>query len=117
MHEDRLIDYLELPSKDLAATRRFFGKVFGWHFTDYGEEYTAFNSTAMQGGFYLNDKVSLTATGGALVIFYCRNLEEVKQQIEQADGKIIKPIFEFPGGKRFHFTEPGGSEFAVWSDQ
>lgn len=31
-------------------------------------------------------------------------------------GNIVKPIFAFPGGRRFHFTDPSGNEYAVWSD-
>jgi predicted enzyme related to lactoylglutathione lyase len=51
------------------------------------------------------------------VIFYSNRLEETLAKVEQAGGIISTPTFSFPGGRRFHFTEPSGNEFAVWSDQ
>jgi predicted enzyme related to lactoylglutathione lyase len=38
------------------------------------------------------------------------------QAVTAAGGEIVKPIFAFPGGRRFHFREPGGNELAVWSE-
>ena len=55
--------------------------------------------------------------GGALIVLYSNNLEATQAKIEQAGGNIVKPIFPFPGGRRFHFTEPSGNELAVWSEQ
>ncbi|MDQ6972441.1 MAG: VOC family protein, partial [Mariprofundaceae bacterium] len=54
--------------------------------------------------------------GGVLIVFYSKDIEQTQAAIEAAGGSINKPVFPFPGGRRFHFTEPGGSEFAVWSD-
>lgn len=113
---DLAINYLEIPSTDLPATKAFFTTVFDWAFTDYGDQYSAFATPEMQGGFYHAETPSLTRTGGVLVVFYCQNLATCQQRIEQAGGNIVKPIFSFPGGQRFHFCEPGGSEFAVWSE-
>lgn len=113
---NKAINYLEVPSSDLPATKAFFTEVFDWQFTDYGDEYSAFDTPEMQGGFYHADTPSLTRTGGTLVVFYCEELALCQQQIEKAGGRIVKPIFAFPGGQRFHFCEPGGSEFAVWSE-
>ncbi|CAM3518369.1 VOC family protein [Parendozoicomonas haliclonae] len=110
------IDYIEWPSTDLAATKQFFTDVFQWQFMDYGPEYTAFDSQGMTGGFYQSTHPSLTAHGSALVIFYSDDLEQTLRKITDNSGKIIKPIFSFPGGRRFHFIEPGGNELAVWSD-
>ena len=109
MHET--INYLEFPSRNLAATKAFFSTVFGWTFTDYGPEYTAFSNAGMDGGFYAADQVSTTANGSASA-----NLEATQDNIENAGGLIVKPIFSFPGGRRFQFTEPAGNEFAVWTD-
>ena len=111
------INYVEFPAKDIAATKQFFNKVFGWSFQDFGPDYTAFSNEGLDGGFYQADLNSSTLNGGALLVFYSNNLAETLAKVEQAKGKIIKPIFSFPGGQRFHFTEPSGNEFAVWSDK
>lgn len=110
------IDYVEFPSRDLDVTKRFFTAVFGWRFTDYGPEYTAFADPAIRGGFYLADKVASSEAGGALIVFYSPQLEQTQARIEQAGGSIVKPTFSFPGGRRFHFADPNGNEYAVWSD-
>lgn len=111
------INYIEFPAKDLNITKAFFSKVFGWSFTDFGPDYSAFTDAGISGGVY---QVNLCATidnGSALIVFYSERLDETRAKITEAGGKISKPIFSFPGGKRFHFTEPSGNEFAVWSDQ
>ena len=110
------INYVEFSSGNLKATKAFFEKVFSWTFTDYGPDYTAFSDEGLDGGFFASDKSSSTSNGAALIVFYSNDLEATLKKVEQADGKIIKPIFSFPGGRRFHFTEPGGNEFAVWSE-
>lgn len=117
MDNHETINYVEFPAGNLSATKEFFEKVFGWSFEDYGPEYTAFVDPALKGGFYKSEKHSTTDTGSALIVFYSNDLEDTKTKIEEAGGKIIKPIFSFPGGRRFHFTEPSGNEMAVWSDQ
>ncbi len=91
--------------------------MFGWQFTDYGPEYTAFDKQGLEGGFYQSPLTASTNHGSALLVFYSGQLEQTQEKIETAGGEIIKPIFNFPGGRRFHFREPSGNEFAVWSDK
>jgi len=110
------INYVEFPATDIEATKTFFSAVFGWSFSDYGPEYASFSDQGVNGGFYKSDKASLYATGGALVVLYSDALEAVQERVKQAGGSILKPIFSFPGGRRFHFSEPSGNELAVWSD-
>lgn len=110
------INYIELPARDLAATRRFFSTVFGWTFTDYGPDYIAFGEAGLDGGFYRSEQAASTDAGSALVVLYSSQLEVTLEQVQQAGGCIKQPIFTFPGGRRFHFVEPSGNEFAVWSD-
>lgn len=117
MPKHEAINYLEFSSKDMAATKAFFEKCFGWSFTDYGEDYTAFRDGDLDGGFYPSEKASTTEQGGALVIFYSETLEATQAKVQATGGNIVKPIFSFPGGRRFQFIEPGGNEFAVWSDK
>ncbi len=111
------INYLEFPARDLESVKHFYKTVFDWQFTDYGPEYTAFNHQGLEGGFFKSDKHSSTKNGSALVVFYSENLEKTQDKIEKQGGKIIEPIFSFPGGRRFHFTDPNENEFAVWSDK
>ena len=111
------INYVEFPSKDLPITKAFFAKVFGWTFTDYGPDYTAFADEGLDGGFFKSDLSSATENGSALLVFYSADLAKTQVKIENAGGSILKPIFAFPGGRRFHFSDPTGNEFAVWSDK
>lgn len=117
MNEHEKINYVEFPAKDLLATKAFFSQVFAWDFTDYGPEYVAFDYQGLYGGFYLSDNVSTTAQGSALIVFFSSDLASTKSKIEEAGGDIVKDIFSFPGGHRFHFADPNGNEYAVWSDQ
>ncbi len=114
MHEK--MNYVEFPAKNLAATKAFFESVFGWSFTDYGPEYTAFENQGLDGGFFQADLASSTEKGAALIVFYSDQLEATLAKVEKAGGSILRPIFSFPGGRRFHFTEPSGNEFAVWGE-
>ncbi len=116
MDRHEKIDYVELPASDIEATKTFFTKVFGWSFTDYGPEYSDSPGGGIMTGFYKANLKSSPETGGALVTFYSNDLKATLAKVETAGGIIIKPIFDFPGGRRFQFTEPSGNEFAVWSD-
>jgi len=116
MNDNEKINYVEFPAKDVEKAKAFFTTVFGWFFVDYGPEYSAFKNEGLNGGFYKADLVSSTTNGSALIVFYSNNLEDTQSKIEKAGGSIIKPIFSFPGGRRFHFSDPNGNEYAVWSD-
>lgn len=111
-HHD--INYVEFASSDLTASKLFFGKVFGWEFTDYGPDYTAFSagSAGVDGGFHHN-----TPSDGALIVLYSTDLQATRAAVLEAGGKLTKDIFGFPGGERFEFREPGGNMLAVWSEQ
>lgn len=111
---DRRIDYIEMAATDIAATKQFYGDLFGWKFTDYGPEYTSFEDGRLAGGFY---KAPAAKPGTVLVVIFAVDLEAMEQRVRSARGKIVKPIFSFPGGRRFHFTDPSGNELAVWSDR
>ena len=117
MLEHEKINYIEFPAKDLPATKAFFTAIFGWSFEDYGPEYTAFSNAGIDGGFFQSDLKATTGTGSALIVFYSKELEQTLAKIENVGGTIIKPTFSFPGGRRFHFGDPNGNEYAVWSDQ
>jgi len=116
MKEHEKINYVEFPAKDIAAAKAFFGAAFGWSFLDYGPDYTAFSNEGIDGGFFRSDLAASTAKGSALIVFYSNHLEGTQSKIEHAGGSIVRPIFPFPGGRRFHFADPNGNEYAVWSD-
>lgn len=116
---DRRIDYIEFVVGDIARAREFYGKAFGWSFKDYGPGYCEFNDGRLTGGFALRGESGRDdhpAAGGALVVLFASDLDETQRRVEEAGATIVKPAFSFPGGRRFHFTDPDGYELAVWSD-
>jgi predicted enzyme related to lactoylglutathione lyase len=117
MKEHDKISYVEFPAKDLEATKSFFTTIFGWSFVDYGSEYIAFENAGIDGGFFKSELTVSTENGSALIVFYSKELENTQEKIKKAGGSIIKPIFSFPGGCRFHFSDPNGNEYAVWSEK
>lgn len=116
MKQTGKINYLEMPSRDLDATKQFFSEAFGWSFVDYGPEYVAIENAGLDGGFFKSDLVATTANGSVLVVLYSSDLENTVEKVKNAGGKITQDIFSFPGGRRFHFTDPNGNEYAVWSE-
>jgi uncharacterized protein len=110
MREDGKIDYLELPGGDMGGTKAFYAKAFGWTFTDYGPSYAAFNE-GLDGGFDSDE-----ASDKPLPVLIANDLEAMLEKVTEAGGEIIRPIFSFPGGRRFHFRDPAGNEMAVWSE-
>ena len=110
---DRRIDNIEFAVSDIARSRAFYDKVFGWTFTDYGPSYCEFTDGRMTGGLAKGNPVT---PGGPLVILYAEDLAATQRRLEDAGAKILKPAFAFPGGRRFHFQDPDGYELAVWSD-
>lgn len=106
------IDYVELPARDLAAMKAFYGAAFGWTFEDYGTDYVAFSNAGLEGGFAPTD--SAPPRGGTMVILYADDLDAAEAAVTDAGGSIVERI-DFPGGRRFQFTDPSGNELAVWT--
>ena len=113
MNEDGKINYVELPAGDLPATKAFYASAFGWAFTDYGPSYAAM-SEGLDGGFNADAADQVKAP---LVILYANDLDAMEAKVRAAGGTIVRPIFKFPGGRRFHFRDPNGNELAVWSER
>jgi uncharacterized protein len=108
------IDYVELPSATAhELTRAFYTKAFGWEFADYGPAYSATTNGTTDVGLQGDPSDSLSAP---LPVIRVADLEAAFAAVTRAGGTIAKPIFSFPGGRRFHFIDPGGSELAVWSE-
>jgi predicted enzyme related to lactoylglutathione lyase len=111
------IDYIEFQSPDPHAARAFFERLLGWKFEDYGPDYTSFSDGRIAGGFRRSEKCGELSGGSVLVVLYHPRLEEVQRRVLELGGRIVREIFSFPGGRRFHFTEPSGNELAIWSDK
>ena len=107
------INYVEFQAEDFSKIKKFYYEAFGWKFTDYWENYTAFNDWFIDGGF---SKWTLKAKS-PLIVLYSENLEESLKKVENAWGKITENIFSFPWGRRFHFQDPEKNELAIWSDK
>ncbi|QSX42201.1 VOC family protein [Shewanella cyperi] len=116
MAKHHSINYLELPARDLEATKGFFSAVFGWQFQDYGPDYSCVLDAGIDGGFFRAEADFNTQRGCPLLVIYSADLEVTEASVVAKGGEIIKPVFSFPGGRRFHFTDPSGNEFAVWSE-
>jgi len=112
MREPGKLDYLEMPAKGgtLDSVKSFYSGAFGWSFTDYGPTYAAF-SEGLDGGFHAD---AAEAPPKPLPVLYSKDLEGTLKAVQGAGGTISRPIFSFPGGRRFHFTDPAGNELAVW---
>lgn len=107
------IDYVELPSVTAhELTRGFYARAFGWEFTDFGPDYAATTTEDVDLGLNGQRDEALSAP---LPVIQVENLEAILDAVTKAGGVIAKPIFSFPGGRRFHFIDPSGSELAVWS--
>ena len=110
---DLRVDYVEFGATDIERTRRFYERVFGWRFEDYGPDYTSFQDGRLSGGFTRDAPVR---PANPLVVIYAARLDEVETRIRSEGGQVVRPTYEFPGGRRFHFTDPSGNELAVWTD-
>ena len=117
MNQHEKINYIEIPAKDMNVAKTFFSVAFGWEFVDYGSDYTAFSNAGIDGGFFKADLSVSAKQGSALIVFYSQDLEKTQAKIERVGGTILQDIFSFPGGRRFHFSDPNENEYAVWSDK
>jgi uncharacterized protein len=108
------INYVEFTSSDVARSKEFYSAAFGWSFVDYGPEYSSFSaaSAGIDGGFMKGEP----HRGGPLIVLYSADLAATEKAIMAAGGTITVPLFEFPGGRRFHFSDGAGNELAVWSE-
>ena len=114
MRQTGKLDYLELPATGgtLDSVKAFYSAAFAWSFTDYGPTYAAFEQ-GLDGGFQAD---AAEAPGKPLPVLYSEDLEQTLAAVQDAGGRIVRPIFEFPGGRRFHFADPAGNELAVWGE-
>ena len=107
------VSHFEITADDPKRAAAFYEKAFGWKFNDYGPSYAGIRGADRElGGLAETADVE---TGGPLVVLYSRDLDATLAAVRSAGGEITKPPFAFPGGRRFHFSDPSGNELAVWS--
>ena len=106
------IDYVELPSATAhELTRAFYSKAFGWDFSEYGPTYSATTNGTTDVGLQGDPVDALSAP---LPVIRTDDLDSAFDSVGKSGGVIARPIFHFPGGRRFHFIDPSGNEVAVW---
>ena len=109
------ISYIEINTHDLAAAKAFYASAFGWEFNSYGDAYAGIRNDAGDGEVGGLNPERQTGPGGAFVLIYSDDLEATLASVEAAGGKVIEGPYEFPGGRRFHFTDPSGNELGVFT--
>lgn len=114
MRAENRVDYVEIPVTDLKKARAFFEAMFGWSFQEWGDDYMSFNDGRMDGGF--RRAAEPAPATGVLIVFFSENLERDLDRVKQLGGTISEEIFSFPGGRRFHFIDPVGTEYAIWAE-
>jgi uncharacterized protein len=112
------INYIEFSTSSIANTKTFYSKVFGWEFQDWGGDYVSFSSESggIDGGFRKGPDPANTGESAPLIVLYSADLKATEEAIVAAGGAIVVPTFEFPGGRRFHFSDGAGNVLAVWSE-
>ena len=113
-HVHETIDYIEITVTDVSEAKRFYGAAFGWAFNDYGPDYAGIQGQGREVAGLRQD--AHVRPGGPLVVLYSRTLDDTMSKVKKAGGRIVKEPFSFPGGRRFHFSDPSGNELAVWSE-
>jgi len=110
------INYIEFHSTDIERTKKFYATVFGWTFVDYGPEYVSFQGAGIDGGFIKSEAHPQAGKGEPLVVLYSSDLAATEIAIRLEGGGVVVPTFEFPGGRRFHFSDGTGNVLGVWSE-
>jgi len=110
------ITYIEFFTTDIEQTKKFYGTVFGWTFQDWGPEYIGFDGAGIDGGFAKAEAHQFPGKFAPLVVLYSSDLKATEEAVVAAGGSIDVPTFEFPGGRRFHFSDGLGNVLAVWSE-
>lgn len=104
------IGYLELPVTDLARSKAFYAAAFASDFTDFGPTYASTMTGAGDMGLQA-DRAEQTAA--LLPVITVEDVQAAAAAVAAAGGEITRPIFAFPGGRRFHFRDPDGHELAA----
>ena len=114
MRAEKRIDYIEIPVTDPAKAREFFAALMDWEFKDWGPDYISFRDGRLDGGFRRSEEPA--PSNSVLLVFFSEDLERDRDRVVELGATINQDIFEFPGGRRFHFVDPLGNEYAIWGE-
>lgn len=106
------LNYVELPVSNVEASTAFFEQAFGWQLRRFGPGYAATITGLTDIGLQGDPREQASAP---LPVIEVDDIEAVLADVKKAGGEIIRPIYTFPGGARFHAREPSGIEIAVWT--
>ncbi|WP_072806480.1 VOC family protein [Rhodococcoides yunnanense] len=114
-NEHHRLNYVELSVTDLAAAQAFYSAAFGWEFTAYGPTYAGIKGADGDEVGGLAQVSEPAAAGGPLVLLYSEDLDATVDAVTAAGGAVVNGPYEFPGGRRLHFTDPSGNQLGVWA--
>jgi predicted enzyme related to lactoylglutathione lyase len=110
------IDYVEINvGASMAPTRAFYAQAFGWEFNDYGPDYAGIRWSDGEGEVGGLNATREGSRGGVLVLIYSDDLDASVAAVTAAGGEVVEGPYAFPGGRRFHFTDPAGNELSVFA--
>ncbi|MFP5277321.1 MAG: VOC family protein [Acidobacteriota bacterium] len=112
------INYIELAATDIPRAKEFWSRAFGWKFQDWGPDYIGFDagSAGIDGGFRKAAPQERSGESAPLIVLYSADLKATEAAVLAAGGTVTIPVYEFPGGRRFHFSDGAGNVAAVWSE-
>ena len=108
------LNYVELPVEDISSAKAFYEAAFGWSLAEFGPSYAA----TITGDTDIGLQADATeASKAPLPVIEVEDLEAALDAVTRSGGQIVRPIFAFPGGRRFHFLDPSGNELAAVKSQ
>ncbi len=112
------INHIELSSKDLMETKKFYSRLFGWKFEMAGDGYAMFKTSAkgVGGGFQLSKTVK---PGTTTVYVSVPNIPDAQKKAVTLGGKIGKRKKAIGGGMGYWGTlkDPHGNVIGIWSQK
>jgi hypothetical protein len=116
--QHQAINYIEFTTTDIAKSRSFYETAFSWNFQEWGPDYIAFDraQAGIDGGFRKGEPQQTQSDTAPLIVIYSQDLKATQDAVIAAGGSITVPTFDFPGGKRFHFSDGQGNVLGVWSE-
>lgn len=104
------LNYVELPVREIGRAKAFYERAFGWSLAEFGPTYAATTSGDTDVGLQAD---AAEASKAPLPVIEVEDLETTLDAVETLGGTIVRPIFPFPGGRRFHFLDPDGNKIAA----
>jgi predicted enzyme related to lactoylglutathione lyase len=107
-------NFIELPARDYEKSKTFYQRVFAWTLTEFGPSYACTMTGDVDIGLQGD---AAEASAAPLPVICVDDLEAALAAVTAAGGTIVKPVFSFPGGRRFQFLDPSGNELAVMAPE